>query len=186
MATTQLTRPLTYDDLLKMPDDFNRYEIINGELLVSPALSLAHQLLSGQLFKVVSAHVDKRRLGELLYAPVDVRLSPYNVVEPDLLFIRQDRFETYKKRGFIEGPPDLVVEIVSPSSKKIDTVNKAALYAQSGVPEYWLADPEHRVFRLQVLRDGVYHDAEPIDGRFHSTVIDGLVIDPASIFSTLD
>lgn len=186
MATTQLTRPLTYDDLKHMPEDRNRYEIINGELLVSPAPSLAHQLLSGRLFKTLSAHVDTHGLGQLLYAPVDVRLGPHDVVEPDLLFLTRDHFDEYKSKGAIEGPPDLVVEIISPSSASIDAIRKAALYARAGVPEYWLADPERRTFRMLSLRDGVYRDVEPVDGRFHSSVLAGLVIDPASLFANLD
>src|SRR6476661_2017100 len=118
MATAQLARPLTYDDLRQMPDDLNRYEIINGVLFVSPAPNRAHQLLSIRLFKAVSAHADMHDLGELLYAPVDVRLGPHNVVEPDLLFLRRDRFHLYEASGVVEGPPDLAVEIVSPSSTR--------------------------------------------------------------------
>ncbi len=186
MATVQLARPLTYDDLRQMPDDRNRYEIINGELLVSPAPSRAHQLLAGALYAVVRAHVRAHRLGDLVFAPVDVRLGPHNIVEPDLLFIRANRRNIYKPKGVVEGPPDLVVEIISPSSSSIDQVRKTALYASAGVPEYWLPDPEHRTFRMLVLEDGVYHDAEPVDGRFHSTVIGGLVIDPEELFADLD
>ena len=186
MVTTQLTHPLTYDDLLRMPDDRNRYEIINGELLVSPAPSLAHQIVSGRLFRIISAHLDREPLGEVLYAPVDVRLGVNDIVEPDLLFLRRERFETQKSRGAIDGPPDLVVEIISPSSASIDTIRKAALYARAGVPEYWLADPESKTFRLLVLNDGIYRDVEPPEGRFHSTVLAGLVIDPTTLFAGLD
>lgn len=183
MATTQLERPLTYDDLLQMPDDHNRHEIINGVLFVSPSPNRAHQLLSIALFKAVSAHVDANKLGVLLYAPVDVRLGPHNVVEPDLLFLRSDRFHLYEPRGVVGGTTDLVVEIVSPSSFRVDAVDKAALYASAGVPEYWLANPETKSFRMLVLGPGgTYHDAEATGGRFHSTVIPGLMIAPATLF----
>lgn len=185
MATTQLTRPLTYDDLRQMPDDLNRYEIINGELFVSPAPKRGHQEVAAALFELVAPHVRKRGLGRMFFAPVDVRFSPHDVVEPDLLFIRQHRLDIYQESGVVDGPPDLVVEITSPSSKKTDAVNKAALYAHAGVPEYWLADPAARIFRMQVLTDGVYQDVAPSDGRFPSTIIDGLVIDPAEIFADL-
>lgn len=186
MATDQLARPLTYDDLLQMPDDRNRHEIINGELLVSPSPNRAHQRLSVRLFMTMISNVQQHRLGEVLYAPVDVRLGVHDVVEPDILFIRADRRVIYQKSGVVEGPPDLVVEIVSPSSSSIDPIRKAALYARAGVPEYWLADPEHRTFRMLVLRDGIYRDAEPVDGRFHSTVVGGLGIDTTAIFADLD
>lgn len=142
MATTQLTRPLTYDDLRQTPDDLNRYEIINGVLFVSPAPKIAHQIVAANLFATVDAHVRQHQPGWWLFAPLDVRLSPHDVVEPDLLFLRQDRFDRYKASGLIDEPPALVVEIISPSSRRTDTVDKAALYARAGIPEYWLADPE--------------------------------------------
>lgn len=182
-----IARPLTYDDLRQIPDDGNRYEIINGLLFVSPSPNRDHQLLAAELFAVVRAHVRTHRLGILVFAPVDVRLGPYTVVEPDLLFLRAHRRDIYDKSGVVEGPPDLVVEIISPSSAKTDAISKLALYAGAGVPEYWLPDPEQRVFRMLVLQaDGTYRDVQPVDGRFHSTVIDGLVIDPATLFADLD
>lgn len=185
MATSQLTHPLTYDDLRQMPDDLNRYEIINGELLVSPAPSLAHQLVSVQLFTAVFAHVQQHELGTVLYAPVDVRLGAHDVVEPDTLFLSHERFEKFRTKGTIDGPPDLVIEIISPSSSSVDAIGKAALYARVGVPEYWLPAPEKRSFRMLVLKDGVYHDIQAVDGCLHSTVLDGLVIDPDALFANL-
>ena len=186
MAAVQLERPLTYDDLLAMPDDLNHYEIINGVLLVSPAPNRAHQLTSIRLFRVLDAFTERHGLGDICYAPVDVRLTPFSVVEPDLLFIRTERLAIYTEKGVVEGPPDLVVEIVSPSSTRIDAIDKAALYASAGVPEYWLTNPETKTFRLLILgSDGTYHDAEAADGRFQSTVIPGLVIDPEEIFRGL-
>lgn len=186
MAAVQLERPLTYDDLLAMPDDLNHYEIINGVLLVSPAPNRAHQLTSIRLFRVLDAFTERHGLGDIYYAPVDVRLTPFSVVEPDLLFIRTKRLAIYTEKGVVEGPPDLVVEIVSPSSTRIDAIDKAALYASAGVPEYWLTNPETKTFRLLILgSDGTYHDAEAADGRFQSTVIPGLVIDPEELFRGL-
>ena len=187
MATDQRTRPFTYDDLRRMPDDGNRYEIMQGELRVSPAPSIAHQLVAASLYDVINDHARRHRLGRCLFAPVDVMLSPFDVVEPDLLFLKWERLAAYTQRGLIEEPPDLVVEIISPSSSSIDPIRKAALYARAGVPEYWLADPEHKTFRLLVLQDdGIYRDAKPVDGHVHSTVIYGLVIDPATLFADLD
>jgi len=181
-----LTRPLTYDDLCQMPDDRNRYEIIGGELIVSPSPFRPHQKVSYRLTQLIGDYVDAHHLGELYVAPVDVRLSPHNVVEPDLLFIRQDRLGIYGSTGPVEGPPDLVVEIISPSSRVMDWTRKAALYADSGVPEYWVVDPAKRLFQLQVLAHGSYEAVEPDDGCFHSTVIPGLVVDPAALFDGLD
>lgn len=186
MATVQLERPLTYGDLLTTPDDGNCYEIINGVLFVSPAPSLAHQIVAASLYDAINDHARRHRLGRCLFAPLDVRLSPFDIVEPDILFLKQDQLSTYRKSGHIEGAPTLVVEIISPSSATTDTVNKAALYARAGIPEYWLADPARRMFRMLVLQpDGTYRDAAPEKDRYHSAVLDGLVIDPAQIFEDL-
>jgi Uma2 family endonuclease len=87
----------------------------------------------------------------------------------------------------VEGPPDLIIEVASPSTKKIDGGDKMALYAHAGVPEYWLPNPETRTFRMLMLQDdGTFRDAQPIDGKYHSTVIHGLVIDPEALFADLD
>lgn len=181
-----LARPLTYDDLCQMPDDRNRYELIGGELVVSPSPNRIHQKISLRLTLLIAQYVDARQLGEVYVAPVDVRLSPHNVVEPDLLFIRQDRLGIYGPTGPVEGAPDLVVEIISPSSRIMDRTRKAALYADSGVPEYWVVDPERREVQLLVLDRGQYEPVEAEDGRFHSTAIPGLVVDPATLFAGLD
>lgn len=186
MAVIQLARPLTYNDLVNMPDDRNRYEIINGELLVSPSPKRGHQEVALAILELVAPHVRTRDLGRMYFAPVDVRLGVNDIVEPDLLFIRKDRLDIYQESGVVEGPPDLVVEIISPSSSSIDTIRKAALYARAGVLEYWLVDPDKRTFRLLALREGVYEDAGPQKGRFHSSVLDGLVIDPSPLFANLD
>ncbi len=181
-----LARPLTYDDLCQMPDDLNRYEIIGGELIVSPSPNRGHQKVSYRLTRLIGEYVDAHELGEVYVAPVDVRLSPHNVVEPDLLFIRQDRLGIYGPTGPVEGPPDLVVEIISPSSRMMDRTRKAALYADSGVPEYWVVDPERREFQLLTLDHGQYAPVEADEGRFSSAVVPGLVVDPAALFAGLD
>jgi Uma2 family endonuclease len=181
-----LARPLTYDDLRQMPDDLNRYEIIGGELIVSPSPNRAHQKVSLRLTLVIAQYVAAHELGEVYVAPVDVRLSPHNVVEPDLLFIRQDRLGIYGPTGPVEGPPDLVVEIISPSSRVMDQTRKAALYADSGVPEYWVVDPERREVQVLVLDQGQYRPVEPADGRLPSTVIPGLAVDPVALFAGVE
>ncbi|MBA2276263.1 MAG: Uma2 family endonuclease [Chloroflexia bacterium] len=181
-----VARLLTYDDLRRMPDDGKRYEIIGGELIVSPSPIRAHQEFSIDLIFVVDSYVRQHHLGRVYHAPVDVRLSPHDVVQPDLLFIREDRLDIYKARGDVQGPPDLVVEIISPSSEKTDPGRKFELYAASGVPEYWLADPATRRFQLFVLRQGRYNEVAAVAGRVASTVIAGLVLDPAELFAGID
>jgi Uma2 family endonuclease len=181
-----LARPLTYDDLRQMPDDRNRYEIIGGELIVSPSPNRAHQIVAYRLTQLIGDYVDARHLGQVFFAPVDVRLSPHNIVEPDLLFIRQERLGIYGPTGPVEGAPDLVVEIISRSSRVMDRIRKAALYADSGVPEYWIVDPEKRELQILTLEQGQYEPVEARDGRCHSAVIPGLAVDPASLFTGMD
>jgi Uma2 family endonuclease len=184
-------RLLTYDDLCRTPDDGQRYEIIGGELIVLPAPNLAHQEFSINLIYVLDGYVRRHRLGRLYHAPVDVRLSPHDIVEPDLLFIRQDRLDICKSRRYVQGPPDLVVEIISPSSRKTDPGAKFDLYARSGIREYWLADPMKRRFQqfvlegLEGLEQGRYEERALVDGRLHSAVIDGLAFDPAALFADI-
>jgi Uma2 family endonuclease len=178
------TRLLTYDDLCQTPDDGKRYEIIGGELIVSPAPNLAHQDMLCDLYVIIRDHLRTRRqLGKVLLAPFDVRLSPHDIVEPHLLFIGQDWLDILESGRYAMGPPDLVVEIVSPSSRKTDQGAKLDLYARAGIPEYWLIDPATRRFQLFTLREGRYDEAAPVDGRMRSAVIDGLVLDPAALFA---
>jgi Uma2 family endonuclease len=182
---TQLTRPLTYDDLRATPDDHQRYEIIQGELFVSPSPTTAHQRVATALTRLIGAAVHERKLGLVLAGPVDVRLGMHTVVVPDLIFVRAERMDIVQKQ-LIEGPPDLVVEVASPSTRGRDIVQKAAVYAEAGVREYWLPDPETNVFRMLVLRKGVFHDVEPVDGQFGSYIIDGLSIDSSTLFAGID
>ena len=116
---------------------------------------------------------------------MDVRLSPHDVVQPDLLFIRRERLHLYQASGVVDGPPDLVVEILSPSSRSIDLIRKPALYARGGVPEYWQADPDRRTLRIFVLRHGLYDEVLPENGPLRSTVLPGSVIDPTALFANL-
>lgn len=180
-----IARPLTYDDLLTTPDDGNRYEIINGVLFVSPSPTRDHQRLVYLLSRLIGDVVDPDRLGQVFPGPVDVRLGVHTIVVPDLVYLRTDRLHIYGKR-VVEGPPDLVIEIASPSTQNRDNVDKMAAFAEAGVPEYWLPDPETHTFRMVVLRNGVYQDVEPVDGRYHSSVIAGLIVDPVALFAGLD
>jgi Uma2 family endonuclease len=159
-------RKLTYEDFLLFPDDGKRHELIDGEHLVTPSPNLRHQWISRNLFRVLDSHVTTHDLGRVFYAPLDVLLSDVDVVEPDLLFVSRER-SSLLGRANVQGPPDLVVEIVSPSHRRQDEVLKRDLYDRAGVVEYWLVDPEaetvkvfqrdgHRYGRAQLLslRDG--------------------------------
>jgi len=134
---------LTYDDYCELPNDRNRYEIHDGELSVTPTPNTKHQRISSRLHFALSQHVLANRLGEVYSAPTDVILTPTTVVQPDLIFVGNDRLGIVTTRA-MEGPPTLVIEILSPSTSRTDRITKAQLYAKHGVPHYWLFDPDQQ------------------------------------------
>jgi len=142
---------LTYEDYVELPDDGRRYEILDGELEVSPAPAPLHQRVSQNLSFALHGHVRSRKLGSVYCAPIDVILAPTTVVQPDLVFVSAGREAIVTARA-VEGPPDLVVEILSPWSVRRDRVAKAAVYARFGIGQYWLLDPEAR--RAEVYESG--------------------------------
>jgi len=146
---------LTYKDYEALPADGRRYEIHEGELSVTPAPSPRHQRIIGKLYKVLDQHVNARGLGEILFAPIDVILGETTVVQPDLVYLDTTRLHLVSGRG-IEGPPTLVVEILSPATTLIDRGTKRQLYARHGVPYYWIVDPEARTIEAHTLAEGSY------------------------------
>ena len=150
MVITAPVRKLTYADYCRTPDD-ERYELLDGELIMVPAPGTGHQRIAIRLGSLLHVFVEKRGLGQVFAAPYDVVLSETNVVQPDLLFIANERTHIITPDN-VQGPPNLVVEILSPSAANRDRTLKRALYAQYGVPEYWLVDPDART--VTVLRLG--------------------------------
>ena len=138
---SELERKLDYDDYLAAPSDGQRYEIIRGELYVTPAPSPLHQRVSRRLLRQLADFFHERGLGEVFDAPIDLILTPHDILQPDLLVVASDSGIT--KRG-VERPPWLVVEILSPSTRKQDQGIKLERYAQLAVQHYWLVDPEAR------------------------------------------
>jgi Uma2 family endonuclease len=141
---------LTYKEYEALPADGRRYEIHEGELSVVPAPSPQHQIISRNLFLILHAYVNSRRIGELLYAPLDVILSDTSIVQPDIVYLDPARLPAISHRG-VEGAPTLVVEVLSPGTTLIDRSTKHQLYARHGVPYFWLVDPEGRSVEAFVL-----------------------------------
>jgi Uma2 family endonuclease len=153
MATHRVV--LTYEDYAALPDDGRRYEIHEGELSVTPAPGTRHQRISGSLYMLLRGHVETTASGEVLYAPVDVILSSTTVVQPDLIYVDATRAAAVSARG-IEGPPSLVVEVISPSTPRIDRTTKFQLYARYQIPFYWIVDPDARAIDAYELGDTGY------------------------------
>ena len=149
------TGPLTYQDYVELPEDGRRYEIIEGDLDVSPSPMVRHQIVVTNLLLLLATHVRERSLGLVVASPVDLILSETNVVVPDLMFISTQRRSVVTARA-VEGVPDLAIEIISPSSERKDRSTKALLYARFGVPHYWILDPEQRTFEAFVLDGATY------------------------------
>ena len=147
---------LTYDDYRKLPNDRNRYEILDGELSVTPAPGTKHQIALGNLYRLISIQVFANRIGRLLLAPTDLLLAATTVVQPDLIFIGNDRSQVVTERG-VEGAPTLVIEILSPTTHRTDRETKAQLYAKYSVPHYWLIDPDQQVLEAYELSGDQYN-----------------------------
>jgi Uma2 family endonuclease len=146
---------LTYEDYAALPDDGRRYEIHDGELSVTPSPGARHQMVSANLSDVLRAHVKQFGLGLVLYAPLDVILSNTTVVQPDLVYVAAADAARVSARG-IEGPPTLAVEIVSPSTPRIDRTTKLQLYSRYGVRFYWIVDADSRTIEVYELAESAY------------------------------
>ena len=143
------------DYIWESPDDGQRYEVIEGELHVSPAPSWQHQRGLNRLNVRVAQHVFERGLGDVVTAPVGVALDDENGVQPDLVYISRERAHQISARG-IEGAPDLVAEMLSPSTQAVDRGKKLERYAKAGIPHYWIVSPWERTLEAYRLVAGEY------------------------------
>ena len=163
---TPAAAKLTYEDYLKTSDD-ERYELLDGELIMAPAPYRDHQAVEGNLGARLHMFVQERGLGRVYFAPRDVALSDTDVVHPDLLFISNERAHIDTSSD-IQGAPDLVVEILSPSTARRDWTYKHALYAEHGVKEYWLVDPNAGIVWVLLLGEkgfefaGIYSEGDTL------------------------
>lgn len=174
---------VTADDYRLLPEGGPRYQLIEGELYMSPSPSRFHQTIVLNISFLLRNFVDARPIGKVYLAPLDVHLTEHDVFQPDVLFVSNDRASTLVDEG-IHGAPNLAVEVLSPSTAKIDKEPKRKIYAAQGVEELWLVDPGVRtisVYRLQGLPD------EPTavhaeNDSFESPLFPGLNISAAAIF----
>jgi Uma2 family endonuclease len=140
MITRSQSPRLTYQDLLRLPDDLLRHELIDGEHYVSPAPAVKHQDIVLNLGHILLTFVRAHHLGKVMIAPVDVLFSEHDVVEPDVLYVSSAHGDRVRER-YVAGAPDLVIEVLSPSNRGYDRIKKLRLYEAQGVPEYWIVDP---------------------------------------------
>ena len=154
-ATTEITaRKLTCQDYFDLDaPEGARYELIDGVLIMAAAPNEAHQMVIGALGVRMYVFADDNGLGKVFFSPYDVALSDTDVVQPDILFVSNKRARI-RTPANIQGAPDLVVEVISPSSSRRDWRDKRELYAKHGVKEYWLIDPINRIIWLMLFRRG--------------------------------
>ena len=142
-------------DIWDTPDDGNRYEVIDGQLFVTPPPVWMHQRASSRLHIYLGQHIYANDLGELVSAPVGVVLDDENGLQPDLVYVSGERAGIISERG-VEGAPDLVVEILSPSTRARDRGIKLRRYAAAGVSHYWIVDPRARTLEAFELTSEGY------------------------------
>jgi len=138
---------LTWDDYVLFPEDGMRHELIDGEHYVTPAPFLRHQEIVGRLHLAIGNYLAAHPIGRVFLAPLDVIISKFDVVEPDLLYVSNERAPELLK-DWVRGAPDLVIEVGSESTRKRDETIKRALYERARVVEYWIVDPEIDVVRI--------------------------------------
>jgi Uma2 family endonuclease len=173
----------TYADYLALPQAGPRYQLIDGDLIVSPSPKSRHQIVQSRLFLTVGVHVASHKLGTLLLAPLDVKLSEYDTVQPDILFVAEANRHRIGLRGIL-GAPDLVIEILS-DDRDMDLDVKRKLYARHGVVEYWIVDPDANivsVYRLQENATLPWRTFGANDS-LTSPLLPGLAVDLTAVFA---
>ena len=146
----------SYEDYRRLPGDNWQYEVIYGRLIVVPAPAPIHQLIIAELLTALKSFLHRHPLGEVFPAPTDVVVpGKAEPVQPDLVFVAAERMSIVTQRA-IEGVPDMTVEVLSPSNWLDDRRTKFALYAEIGVREYWIVDPDERTVEVFSLREGRY------------------------------
>ena len=175
---------LTYEDYLKTPDD-ERWELLSGELIMAPSPTRVHQQVALELASRLLNFVTERDLGQVFIAPFDVVLSDTTVVQPDVLFVSTEQAHIILSEN-VRGAPELVVEILSPSTASRDWRDKLDLYAEHGVNEYWIVDPDARrvwVMKLEVSgfeEAGTYGE----DGTLTSHTLEDFTLNLADVFGS--
>jgi Uma2 family endonuclease len=153
MTLHSLAYKMTYDDYVLIPEDGRRHEIIDGEHYVSAVPSVPHQDLVVELTFRLGGFVKAHRLGRLLIAPADVLLSVHDIVQPDLFFISNERAAIAQEKN-VQGAPDLVVEILSKGTRRLDERIKLEAYERCGVQEYWMFDRFRKGVQVWERTDG--------------------------------
>lgn len=175
---------LTYEDYAKLtPPDSGNYELHNGKIIFMPTPIPKHQLISSELHILLGSYIKARKLGKLIAAPMDTVFAPHDTLQPDLLFISKDRLDIIGEKK-IEGVPDFIVEIHSPSNSQKEMSYKKFVYETTGVKEYWVIYPKRKVIKQFQNDDFEFILRKEVteSGILSSFVIDGFSFDISDIF----
>ena len=172
----------TYEDYLNTPEG-ERYELLDGELILLASPNEEHQFASVKLVSLMYPYVTARDLGWVFHAPFDIVFSDTEVVQPDLMFISKER-ENIRTGANVQGAPDMVVEILSPSTSRRDWKYKRGLYAKYGVREYWIVDPTNRIVTVVMPQEGALTVKGPyVEGdTLESVAMEGFRVGVEEIF----
>jgi Uma2 family endonuclease len=184
MSSVSLARhPVSFSELLQYPEDGRRYELYDGELLELSAPIILHQLAMVRAAEVLRAY-ERTHGGLVVVAPMDVVFDEFNVLEPDVLFVVAARVHLLDVRQHVHIPPDVVVEVLSPSTARRDRGVKMRMYAACGVREYWIIDAEERQVQIHSLTDSGWVLAQNgVPGvEIASAILEGLRFDPTRLF----
>ena len=186
MASMQDVQPrVGYTDLERMPDDGRRYEIHGGELVVVPSPLVRHQVVVGAIFRILDTHA-RGNGGTALVAPLDIVFDEFDVVQPDVLFFRAERVHLLQPDAVTRHAPDIVVEVLSPSTASTDRGRKMRTFARYGVPEFWIVDPLRRQIEIHALQGGFYRETQVASGdeTVRSILLPDLTFEAARAFDS--
>jgi Uma2 family endonuclease len=177
----------TYEDLLNFQDDGKRHEIIDGEHFVTPSPNTKHQAVSTNLAAILWTYLQEHPIGAVFAAPLDVVFSDFDVVEPDILYISRERAGVLTEQH-VRGAPDLVVEILSPGTRKTDEATKRRLYERFDVTEYWVVDPELDAIKIYRRVNGAFARVAELGAEAGDTLttplLPGFAVSLAAVFAS--
>ena len=182
MAQPMRSNPtFTWQDYQQLPDDGRRYEVLDGELVVSPSPVPRHQIVSHRIHRQLDQAIVDQGRGEVLNAPLDVKLSDTDIVQPDLIVILDQHMDRLGEKH-LTGPPDLVVEVLSPGTARRDLGTKKERYRVFGVREYWIVDPVARVVEQFVLEHGEYRSTGEHTANVDLHIVPGARVDLTKVW----
>ena len=183
MATLAESREIyTYQDYAKLPEGAP-YQLINGKLIMTPAPTIYHQRLAREIFMLLMNFVKHHRLGEMFFSPIDVYLSETETFQPDIIYVSNDRLSIIGEKK-IEGPPDLIIEILSPTTAYYDLRHKKQIYEKHDVKEYWIVDPIETSVEVFENKNKSFELFKKYDqsGILQSPLLEGLKVSLSKVF----